>query len=77
MCFEQIKISGPQQKISQIAEVYILVDESNLHPGIKKTSYENANLSLFVFEWDKKFAIQKSQDKLYKGMYNFPFFKKV
>lgn len=24
----------------------------------------------------KKFAIQKSQDKLYKGMYNFPFFKK-
>ncbi len=49
---------------------------TELYPGIKKTSYENANLSLFVFEWDKKFAIQKSQDKLYKGMYNFPFFKK-
>lgn len=25
--------------------------------------------------FNKKFAIQKSQDKLYKGMYNFPFFK--
>lgn len=36
-CYEQIKISGPQQKINQIAEVYILVDESNLYPGSKKT----------------------------------------
>lgn len=50
---------------------------TELYPRAKKISYENANLNLFVFEWGKKFAIQKSQDKLYKGMYNFPFFKET
>ncbi len=41
----------------------------------KKILYENLNLNLFLFEFNKKFALQKSQTKLYKGMYNFPFFK--
>lgn len=32
---------------------------TELYPGIKKTSYENANLSLFVFEWDKNLLYKK------------------
>ncbi|ECP7058823.1 A/G-specific adenine glycosylase, partial [Campylobacter jejuni] len=48
---------------------------TELYPRAKKILYESLNLNLFLFEFNKKFAIQKSQDKLYKGMYNFPFFK--
>ncbi len=48
---------------------------TEFYPRAKNISYENANLNLFVFEGGKKFAIQKSQDKLYKGMCNFPFFR--
>lgn len=48
---------------------------TELYPRAKKMLYENVNLNLFLFEFNKKFAIQQSQDKLYKGMYNFPFFK--
>lgn len=41
----------------------------------KKVIYENLNLKLFLFEFNHKFGVQKSQNKLYKGMYNFPFFE--
>lgn len=48
---------------------------TELYPRAKKTLYESVNLKLFLLEFNKKFALQKSQNKLYKGMYNFPFFK--
>ncbi|MBM0637270.1 A/G-specific adenine glycosylase [Campylobacter sp. VicNov18] len=46
-----------------------------LYPRAKKILYQNMNFNLFLFEFEKQFAIQKSYDKLYKGMYNFPYFK--
>ncbi|TEY04011.1 A/G-specific adenine glycosylase [Campylobacter sp. US33a] len=49
--------------------------EPQLYGKKKKIIYENLNLKLFLLEFKHKFGVQKSQDKLYKGMYNFPFFK--
>ena len=48
---------------------------TEFYPRAKKILYESVNLNLFLFEFNKKFVIQQSQDRLYKGMYNFPFFK--
>ncbi|MDX2323561.1 A/G-specific adenine glycosylase [Campylobacter hepaticus] len=45
-----------------------------LYPRAKKIFYDELNLDLFLFELDNNFAVQKSNNKLYKGMYNFPFF---
>lgn len=44
-----------------------------LYPQKKQIKYESLDLNLFLLEYKNKFAVQKSTDLLYKGMYNFPF----
>ncbi|TKX32958.1 A/G-specific adenine glycosylase [Campylobacter aviculae] len=45
------------------------------YPENKKILYEKLNLFLVFIEYKNQIAIKKSQEKLYKGMYNFPLFK--
>ncbi|MBZ7932352.1 A/G-specific adenine glycosylase [Campylobacter sp. RM10543] len=47
----------------------------NSYPENKKILYEKLNLFLIFMEYKEQIAIKKSQEKLYKGMYNFPLFK--
>ncbi|MBZ7972975.1 MULTISPECIES: A/G-specific adenine glycosylase [Campylobacter] len=47
----------------------------NSYPKNKKILYEKLNLFLIFMEYKEQIAIKKSQEKLYKGMYNFPLFK--
>jgi len=42
------------------------------YPQSKKVEYERLNLSLFVVRLGDKIALQKSKQKLYKGLYNLP-----
>jgi len=42
------------------------------YPKNKKIIYENLELKLFLLEFNKEFAVKKSSQKLYQGMYNFP-----
>ena len=42
------------------------------YPQNKKVEYEKLNLSLLVARFGAKIAVQKSTQKLYKGLYNLP-----
>lgn len=43
------------------------------YPKPKKIAYESLDLALFIKEFNARFAVQKSERNLYKGMYNFEF----
>lgn len=66
---------NPKCGICPFYEFCIGKFNTELYPKVKKISYENLNLNLVLLELQKKFSIQKSSKKLYKGMYNFPFFE--
>ncbi|MBK1972469.1 A/G-specific adenine glycosylase [Campylobacter sp. TTU-622] len=66
---------NPKCGICPIYEFCLGKFNTQLYPQTKKILYENLNLNLVLFEFQKKFSIQKSSKKLYKGLYNFPFFK--
>ncbi len=46
-----------------------------LYPKTRKIEYENLKLNLVFLENKNKFAVQKSEKRLYKGLYNFVFFE--
>lgn len=43
----------------------------------KKTQYERLELKLLFVEFNAKFGVQKSKEKLYNGLYNFPLLKNL
>ena len=43
------------------------------YPQNKKINYESLEIHLFIKEFKNRFAVQKSKQNLYKGMYNFAF----
>ncbi|MGH2326981.1 A/G-specific adenine glycosylase [Campylobacter taeniopygiae] len=45
------------------------------YPENKKIVYEKLNLALVFYIYKDQIAVEKSQEKLYKNMYNFPLFK--
>ncbi|ARJ57299.1 A/G-specific adenine glycosylase [Campylobacter cuniculorum] len=47
----------------------------HFYPQSKKLEYEHLNLNLIFLQNQNKFALKKSQEKLYYGLYNFIFFE--
>lgn len=50
-------------------------NEPELYPQSKKILYENLTLRLVFLEFNAKFGVKKSENLLYKGLYNFALFK--
>lgn len=46
----------------------------SFYPQVQKLDYEKLDLNLVLLQNQNKFAVKKSQEKLYQGLYNFIFF---